>query len=578
MQQALEASLVSDGDTANVIVNLRPAPPGASFAERRRHHHRLQDGILAQYGDGFVLSRRFEHVPAIAGVITRATLDRLRGDPNVSYIQLDGTGRGQLKEAVPAIGADKVHTMYGLTGRGVRVAILDTGVVTTHPDLKSSIVAQHCFTQFDCPPLHASEGTSAEDDHGHGSNVAGIITSDGVVAPPGFAPNADIVAVKVDDANDSGRISDWVAGLDWVYDNLSMLGVKVVNLSICSTQLYSDAASCDLGEPALAQAVKNLIAANVTIFSASGNNGSTTQTSAPACNTGVIAVGATYDSAVGHQPPNAATYGALSSAFANCGDATTAFDQITCFTNSNKRLDLVAPGAPMLSDSLGGKTETYWGTSQASPVGAGVAALMLECDPTLTPAEIAHAMTSTGVPRMDPKNGLTFPSLRALDAVRAVCSFADAGAAGAGGSAGAAGAGGVGGVGAGGTASSGGVAQGGSVSAGGALAASGAMTGVGGATVPPAAGGALGLGSAGVPGTAGSAPLVAAGGASAAGSSGSGAGTSASASCGCAVPRRSRGLGGMGLVAILFAVVVGRRSRRRTSAVGPLPHVRMQDS
>ena len=213
------------------------------------------------------------HVPALAARISKRALERLMQDPSVSYIQLDGSGGGGLKEAVPAIGGDLVKSMYNLTGKGVRVAILDTGVVTAHPDLKDLIVAQHCFTQGDCPPSRAREGTSAEDDHGHGSNVAGIITSNGVVSSVGFAPGAEIVAVKVDDQNDSGQISDWVSGLDWVYDNLSTNHVKIINLSICSSALYTDAAQCDSQEPALAKAVKNLVDAGVTIFSAAGNLG-----------------------------------------------------------------------------------------------------------------------------------------------------------------------------------------------------------------------------------------------------------------------------------------------------------------
>ncbi|HEX6244411.1 MAG TPA: S8 family serine peptidase, partial [Polyangiales bacterium] len=117
-----------------------------------------------------------------------------------------------------------------------------------------------------------------------------------------------------------------------------------------------------------------------------------------------------------------------------CSDANAMFDQITCFTNSTPRMDLVAPGAPILSDSLRGRTEMYWGTSQAAPAAVGVAALLLECDPTLTPAQVKQILTSTGVPRMDTRNGVTAPSVRALEAVKAVCddkvpgSMPDAGA------------------------------------------------------------------------------------------------------------------------------------------------------
>lgn len=574
IQTELQAAVDQGDGTAQIILNLRPAPASASFAERRAHNRRIQDRLLSEYGDGFTLQRRYTHVPALSGIVTKEGLERLRHDPDISYLQVDGTGGGQLKEAVPAIGADLAQTQLGLTGRGVRVAVLDTGIVTTHPDLMSSVVAQHCFTQFDCPPSHGVEGTSAEDDHGHGSNVAGIITSDGVVASRGFAPGADIVAVKVDDANDAGRISDWVSGLDWIYENLPMLKVRVMNLSICSTQLYPDGAACDRGEPALAQAVKNLVDAGVTIFAASGNQGSPSTTSAPACNTGVIAVGAVYDSSVGHQPPNATTYASRwGSGFANCGDNTTAFDQITCFTNSNARLDIVAPGAPMLSDSLGGKTETYWGTSQASPAAAGVAALMLECNPGLTPAEIKAAMKQTGVPRIDPKNSLSFPSLRALAAVRSVCSKADGGA-GAGGGAGAAGAGGAG------AAGGPGGGAGGAGGASGAPGSGGFTPGVTGGSPPVlgtggglATGGASARGGApagpgGSPGAGGSLPGASSGGAPLGANPFAGAaGQAASeerAGCSCTVPRRDRSSNRMALgLAGLGAVAVARRRASR---------------
>jgi hypothetical protein len=313
--------------------------------------------------------------------------------------------------------------VLGLTGKGVRVAVLDTGIVTQHPDLSDAVVAQHCFTQRACPPQGGAEGTSAEDDHGHGSNVTGCIASNGKVSSPGFAPDVEVVAVKINDSNDSGNESDWVAGFDWVYDNLSTLKVQVVNASIGTLATHATQAECDQAHPALLRAIDNLIKAGVAVFVASGNGGLSNKLPAPACiSGGHIVVGATYDSSIGRQPEGGyATFGARWAGFGRCADATTAFDQVACFSNTTSRVDIMAPGAQIVSDSLRNRTEAYVGTSQASGVAAGVGALMMQCNPKLTPAQIKQYMQASGPKVMDPKNGLMFPSLRAFEAVSAAC-------------------------------------------------------------------------------------------------------------------------------------------------------------
>ena len=151
----------------------------------------------------------------------------------------------------------------------------------------------------------------------------------------------------------------------------------------------------------------------MTIFASAGNQGSASQLSAPACNSGVIAVGATYKSDQGRQPPSgeANTFrDEFGASFAPCFDGTTAFDEVACFSNSNDCVDLVAPGVVIIADGLGTGTSAYRGTSQASPAAAGVAALMLECNPALTPARIKSILQTTGVPVVDGK--MENPSLR----------------------------------------------------------------------------------------------------------------------------------------------------------------------
>jgi subtilisin family serine protease len=349
--------------------------------------------------------------------------------PEVASLQLDHGGRAQLMEAVPAVQAARAHSALGLTGKDVRVAILDTGVEADHPDLRGAVVAQHCFLRGGCPPFQRNEGSDATDDNGHGTSIAGVIASRGLVSAPGFAPDAEIVALKVLGADSTGSESDWVAALDWIYDNLDELKVSLVNLSFVSELLFDDG-GCDRAAPALANALANLTRAGVTVFGASGNNGSSTQLAVPACNTGVIAVGASYDADVGPQPSASGTYKRLVGAsFAECRDAVSGTTRLTCYTNSSPRLDLIAPGSPITSDWIGGSSSLRGGTSYAAAAATGIAALLLECHAGLDPSALRRALTETGLPLVDARNGLSFPLVQAANAARQVCPMlADAGA------------------------------------------------------------------------------------------------------------------------------------------------------
>lgn len=380
---------------------------------------RVQRDVLARLGADFEVRHRFVKVPALAGILNEDGLDRLRSDPSVAAVQLDDRGSGHLTESVPLLGASTVHSTYNLGGQGVRVAVLDSGASTTHPDLSDALIAQQCFTDNDCAPGNANQGTSAEDENGHGSNVTGIITSNGTVSPGGFAPDSEIVAVRVLDTFNEGFVSDWVAGLDWVLTNLPTLQVRVINMSLGTFDLYPG--NCDADQPVLANAVAQLAAAGVVMFASTGNQGSSTSIASPACNTGVIAVGATYDGDLGAEPDTGTYQASFGPSWPPCSDAPTSPSTITCFTNSSAMMDLVAPGAAITSAWLGADISTYWGTSQASPTAAGIAALLLQCDPALTPDQIEAALKQSGPMVSDPKNGLAFPSINALAAILGSC-------------------------------------------------------------------------------------------------------------------------------------------------------------
>ena len=369
-----------------------------------------QDEALSSLSeDEFTLQRRFETIPAFAGDISASGVQRLAALPSVLRIDIDEGGTGHLTAAAALTRVNIVRDL-GYTGKGVTVAVLDSGVDTDHPDLADDLTAESCFCSGGggcCPnSLTTQTGTgAAEDDNGHGTNVSGIVTSRGTVAPLGVAPDADLVAVKVLAADGSFCCSsDVVAGLDWIIANRPE--VQVVNMSLGTSALF--AGDCDDATAftmAFRDAINTLRSRGTTTFASAGNEGSGTQMTAPACIANAFSTGAVYDGNVG------------SVSVLGCTDSTTAADKVTCFSNSNSVTDIFAPGAPITSTGLGGGTSTYYGTSQASPHAAGCVADLLQARPALTPDRIEQLLEQLGVMITNPKNALTFPRIDCLAAL-----------------------------------------------------------------------------------------------------------------------------------------------------------------
>jgi len=373
----------------------------------------IDDDVLSRFLPGeFSLLRRFQSVNALAGDVTLPGVIRLLTDPRILRVDVDQGGRAHLVEARAVARINPVLAV-GLTGRGVTVAILDSGLDAFHPDLENDVAAEQCFCSGNggcCPNKSSTQSGagSAADDNGHGTNVGGIVTSDGTIAPRGAAPDAKVVAVKVLASDNSFCCSsDVVAGLDWVLN--SRPDVNIVNMSLGTTALFSG--NCDSSTSytsSFATAVNALRQSGVLVFASAGNDQSQNAMAAPACVANVVSVGAVYDSDLGAQ-----TFPGV------CTDATTRADQVTCFSNSDAQTDLFAPGAITTSTGLGNGVSNYSGTSQASPLAAACAADVLQAYPGLSPDRLEAALKQSPTQVTDPKNGMSFPRLDCEAAVGA---------------------------------------------------------------------------------------------------------------------------------------------------------------
>jgi hypothetical protein len=405
---AIYAALKSEG-SARVIVSLRAAigtpTTGPQLVAAAGIVRAAQDRVLADVrAPAFKVTRQYAVVPGLGGeVVNEAALSALASHPDVAAVTLSPRIEATLAQAVPLINADDAHAL-GVTGAGQTVAVLDTGIDTNHPALSDDLVYQRCFLLNSVCPGGGNTGNNAEDGHGHGTHVSGIITSNGTNGVPlGVAPDANIAAYKVLSDSGSGTFEDVVSAMDDII--LNHPEVDFINMSLGDGGSYPPG-TCESYMPSMTTAVATLNAQSVTVFAASGNNASKLGLGFPACLNAIVSVGAVYDANIGSQ------------FWFSCTDASTAADQVTCFSQSDAGIDLLAPGSSITSAAMGGGAVAMSGTSMASPAATGVAALLRSDEPGLTPAQIEARLRSTGTAIVDGGNGVQACRVDALKAVQ----------------------------------------------------------------------------------------------------------------------------------------------------------------
>jgi serine protease AprX len=352
--------------------------------------------------------RSGRHLPALDALVAEipdTRLHDLAGFPAVRAVSLDRPVRGTLERTAGAVGAAWVRETYGLDGRGIGVAIIDSGITSWHDDLGAERVVH--FADF------VTYQPSAFDDYGHGTHVAGIIAGSGYDSNGGrrgIAPGASLVALKALDSEGAGYISNVIAALDYAVEQRTRFNIRVINLSVAAG-VYESYTT----DP-LTLAAKRAVDAGIVVVTAAGNFG--VNAKGHVQHGGITAPG---------NAPWVLTVGAAS----HNGTTNRADDTIAPFSSRGPthidraaKPDLVAPGVGIesLSDrssllfathvgariwgTVDTAAEPYLslsGTSMAAPVVSGTIALMLEANPALTPNLVKAILqyTAENRPRYD---------------------------------------------------------------------------------------------------------------------------------------------------------------------------------
>jgi subtilisin len=352
---------------------------------------------LAQFGT--VAHKRLTTLPFIVIDANEPALTHILASSDVVSVQEDTIMQVNLAQSVPLIGGDKAWAA-GATGTGQVVAIVDTGVDSSHPFLTGKVVAEACFsTNSDgaksvCPNGAASQtGTGAGKNCSpsisacnHGTHVAGIAAGKGSTFS-GVAKDAKLIAVQVftsfEDISGSYNAlgaysSDIMKGLEHVYSLRNTYKIAAVNMSLGGGDYTSN---CDTDS--LKPIIDNLRAAGIATVIAAGNSGLSDSLSAPGCISTAISVGATTKS-----------------------------DVVDSYSNSASFLSLLAPGSDIKSSVPGNAYANYSGTSMAAPHVAGAWAVLKSKMPNASVTDVLNALASTGKNIKDSRNSIVKPRIQ----------------------------------------------------------------------------------------------------------------------------------------------------------------------
>jgi serine protease AprX len=321
-------------------------------------YHAATVGIAQTIQGVVATSRTYRLIAASAHSALPGGINALSERDEVEMIWFDEPVHTLLDASVPLIGAPQVW-QANVTGKNIKVAIVDTGIDPNHPDFAGRIAQIRDFT-----------GEGDVDKNGHGTHVAGIVGGAGAKYR-GVAPECSFYVAKVLRGNGSGSTSDVMAGVEWAVQQ----GAQVINLS-----LGSDGA-CD-GTDALSVLCDAAVTQGAVLCIAAGNAGPGASTvGSPGCAKSVITIGATTKS-----------------------DQVASFSSRGPTSDGRVKPDVCFPGASIVAcraagTSMGTLVDVLYtsasGTSMATPHAAGACALLLQAKPGLSPQQVKDILINT---------------------------------------------------------------------------------------------------------------------------------------------------------------------------------------
>ncbi len=374
--------------------------------------------LFKQYG--IKINARMVHLGAIQAEVPVKALEALIARNDVHHVSLNSEVRA-FGHLTATTGADAVRqqtttsllgitSSYTLDGSGIGIAVMDSGIDAGHKSFLGTNNASRIVFSKDF-----TGENRVDDPYGHGTHVAGIAAGNGRISNgkyTGIAANANIINLRVLNKTGTGSAAALLSALDWAYTNRTAYNIRVVNMSLgmLAVDSYKNDPVC--------RAVRKLVDAGVVVVAASGNNGKGSagqklygRVHSPGIEPSAITVGATNTFGTnGRADDGMATYssrGPTRGAWRDTAgvkhfdnvikpDLVAPGNKIVSAESKNNLLVTQQPGLHVSLTNQENRKQMYMnGTSMATPVAAGTAALMLQVNTKLTPNMVKMLMMYT---------------------------------------------------------------------------------------------------------------------------------------------------------------------------------------